>query len=220
MLVTLQQKNNSPSASGHKRGPETLYFNIFQQSLLIHKWRRTIIIIKRSPSLLTLVRSLETPLRCEHCIYFLTASMGKSIIHVLKIGECAAMNRETRRPHPHSCTIFCHKSALSLCLPLLIKPKTGDGLAFLSMLNNLSCSQSSFIWGKLKWMFVHQKSMYKNICTHLYSFSPLYQLCSEILTVFTWCTECTSCKCGSQWQSYYSWYRDRGNQLVILEWLP
>ena len=75
------------------------------------------------PSPLTWVWSLETPLRCEHCIYFLTASMGKSIIHVLKIGECAAMNRETRRPHPHSCTTFCRKSALSLCLPLLIKPK-------------------------------------------------------------------------------------------------
>lgn len=55
--------------------------------------------------------SVETPLRCEH---FLTASIGKSIIHVLKTGECTEMNRKTCCPRPHSSTIFCHRRALSL----------------------------------------------------------------------------------------------------------
>lgn len=94
--------------------------------------------VKRSPSLLTFVLSLEKPLRCEHRIYSLTAIMGTSIIHVLKIGECAEIYRGTRHTHPepHPCTMFCHCRTLSLCLSLLIKPKTGDMLAFPSTLNN------------------------------------------------------------------------------------
>lgn len=103
--------------------------------------------IKCSPSLLILVWSLKTLQRCERCICFLTASMGKSIIHVLKIRECAEKNRKTHCPHPQSYTIFCHKRALSASLSRIVKPETENGFAFLTTLNNLPSNQSSFIWG-------------------------------------------------------------------------
>lgn len=138
----------------YKRGPETLYLNFFQHSFLIHKWRPTIIVIKYSLSLLTLVWSLETPLRCEHCIYFLTASMGKSIIHVLKIGGCAEMNRKTYRPRPHSCAIFCHKRALVFVCHCLLSPK--QGTAWPSWTHWIIYHPVRVHLVKLKQMFAHQ----------------------------------------------------------------